>query len=97
MINNFWLSTKEHLSKRSFDSVVRKVMNQYNQGKVGNFRNYLATALTNRIEKLDFRRMKDRNKREMKQMKLERQQQQQQQQEQRSLTVSLPFYNWLES
>lgn len=53
--------TKDQLSGRSFNSVVRKVMSKYNQGKItkGKFRDYLVTALDNKINDLELRRQKE--------------------------------------
>jgi hypothetical protein len=59
IINNFRKSTKDELSDRSFNAIVRKVVDKYNQGKVTSFRDYLATALSRKIEELELRRQKN--------------------------------------
>ena len=48
IISNFQEATKEDLSLHSFNTVIRKVMDKYNQGEIGDgkFRDYFATALT---------------------------------------------------
>lgn len=103
VINNFREQTKEYLSKRSFDAVVRKVIDKYNQGKVYSFRDYLATALVKKIEDLEFRRMKEDAKSALKESKRKRN-------DSESINMvtgkirefvgefvpTVPFYNWLE-
>lgn len=60
LISAFYEEVKLDLTDRSFKSVVRKVMDKYRQGKIrGSFRDYLATALINKIEELELRRIKD--------------------------------------
>lgn len=60
LISVFYEEVKLDLTDRSFRSVVRKVMDKYRQGKIrGSFRDYLATALINKIEELELRRIKD--------------------------------------
>ncbi|KWW22731.1 hypothetical protein AS888_00015 [Peribacillus simplex] len=59
IIHNFREATKDELSDRSFKAIVRKVVDKYNQGKVTSFRDYLATALTQKIEELELRRQKN--------------------------------------
>jgi hypothetical protein len=93
---------KGKLSKRSFDSVLRKVMDKYNQGKVDSFRDYLATSLSTRVKDLETRKIKEKAKSAMNESK------------HRNKTVQskgydetinkaeyerkvVPFYNWLES
>ena len=65
IISNFRESTKDDLTNRSFNAVVRKVVDKYNQGKVNSFRDYLVTALTRKIEELELRRQKDKAKQEL--------------------------------
>lgn len=60
LISAFYEEVKLDLTDRSFKSVVRKVMDKYHQGKIkDSFRDYLATALINKIEELELRRIKD--------------------------------------
>lgn len=62
VINSLRLQTKDLLVKRSFDSVLRKVIDKYEQGKVSNFRDYLVTSLNAKIEELELRRIKEQAK-----------------------------------
>lgn len=57
--------TKKEITKRSFDSVLRKVMDKHKQGKVINFRDYLISSLNAKIEELELRRIKDQAKQEL--------------------------------
>lgn len=91
IISNFKEATKGELTERSFKSVIRKVIDKYNQGKVNSFRDYLATALIRKIEELELRRIKDNAK-----------QQSQVDKEKRANTLTnleistkVPFYDWL--
>lgn len=93
IISNFRVATKEELTDRSFKAVVRKVVDKYNQGKVNSFRDYLATALTRKIEELELRRLKDAAKEELVQSKKEERAEQLKKLE---ITSEIPFYNWLE-
>jgi hypothetical protein len=93
MISNFREATKEDISERSFKSVVRKVFDKHSQGKVNSFRDYLATALTKKIDELEFRRQKDNARQQLmlsaEKMKIEN--------KLNGLdTGDVPFYNWLE-
>jgi len=92
-ISNLREATKEELTDRSFNAVVRKVVDKYKQGKVKSFRDYLVTALSNKIEELELRRLKD----EEQQKALESIKQET---ETRLMNVEhqrpVPFYNWLE-
>ena len=92
IISNFREETKGDLSERSFKSVVRKVVDKYNQGKVGSFRDYLATALIRKIDELEFRRQKDNAKQQIEVSK--------QNKPRKNLNEmpirDVPFYNWLE-
>ncbi|MEI2357187.1 hypothetical protein [Mesobacillus zeae] len=91
IINNLREQTKDELSDRSFKSVVRKVVDKYNQGQIGNFREYLVSALNRKIEELEFRRQKDKAKQNIFQSKKI---------EVFNAKLSngrpVPFYNWLE-
>ncbi|MCU5407955.1 hypothetical protein OCA16_25790 [Bacillus cereus] len=62
IIKSLRLQTQELLTKRSFDSVLRKVVDKYEQGKVANFRDYLVTSLNAKIEELELRRIKEQAK-----------------------------------
>lgn len=95
IISNFRGSTKNELSDRSFNAVVRKVVDKYNQGKVNSFRDYLATALANKIDELELRRAKDEVKEKLKAGSQERIQQKKQELEQQPINNTIPFYNWL--
>lgn len=93
IISNLRESTKDELTERSFKSIVRKVVDKHNQGKVKNFRDYLATALINKIDELELRREQDGAKKILESDKEAR--------EERIRNVDVtrkivPFYNWLE-
>lgn len=62
IISSLRLQTQELLTKRSFDSVLRKVVDKHEQGKVSNFRDYLVTSLNAKIEELELRRIKEQAK-----------------------------------
>lgn len=90
-------ATKHKLIKRSFDNIVRKVVDKYNQGAIdfGKFRAYLFSALNNKIEELEFRRMKDRAKREIRKPRKRQEKENKLQNQEKKLEI--PFYNWLEA
>lgn len=94
LISNFRESTKDELTDRSFNSVVRKVMDKYEQGKVNSFRDYLVTALVKKIEELELRRAKDKAKEQLKATGRERILQRKQQLDEQPIK-ELPFYDWL--
>lgn len=96
IISNFRESTKDELSGRSFNAIVRKVVDKYNQGKINSFRDYLATALANKIEELEFRRAKDNAKERLKASKQLRIQKRMKELEELPLSKTVPVYNWLE-
>lgn len=96
LISNFRELTKGDLTDRSFNAIVRKVVDKYNQGKVRSFRDYLATALANKIEELELRRLKMTVREELKVSKRERSQQRKQELEKQPIVKELPLYNWLE-
>lgn len=96
LISNFRELTKGDLTDRSFNAIVRKVVDKYNQGKVRSFRDYLATALANKIEELELRRLKITVREELKVSKRERSQQRKQELEKQPIVKELPLYNWLE-
>jgi hypothetical protein len=82
--------TKKDLTARSFNAVLRKVLDKYKQGKVKSFRDYLATSLFDKIQKLELRREKERAKQEIRKGRTETLAAQEQQ------GKTVPFYNWLE-
>ncbi|MEC2075858.1 hypothetical protein [Metabacillus fastidiosus] len=85
-------ATEKELTDRSFNAVVRKVVDKYNQGKIDRFRDYLVTALANKIEELELRRMKDDAKQALYQSK---KQQTEDRLRNTEYTRIVPFYNWL--
>lgn len=96
IISNFRESTKDDLTDRSFKAVVRKVVDKYNQGKIISFRDYLASALANKIQELELRRAKLQAKEELKTSVQVKIQQKKQQLEEQPIIQKIPFYNWLE-
>lgn len=98
LISNLRAATKDELSGKSFKTVVRKVIDKYNQGKIGEgkFRDYLVTSLANKIEELEVRRAKDKARGELKVSKQERFQQRMQRLAALPVSETVPFYNWLE-
>lgn len=99
IISNFRESTKDELSGRSFNAVVRKVVDKYNQGKIneGKFRDYLATALANKIHELELRHAKNKAREELKISKQLRIEKRMKELEALPLREKVPFYNWLEA
>lgn len=99
IISNFREATKDDLSERSFKAVVRKVVDKYNQGKVNSFRDYLATALANKIYDLELRRAKDKARENLKTAKeqlIQEKIQKLEQLEKKPYVRRVPLYNWLE-
>ncbi|PFA66868.1 hypothetical protein CN378_12710 [Bacillus sp. AFS015802] len=96
LISNFRESTKDDLSERSFKAIVRKVMDKYNQGKVDSLRDYLATALANKIDELELRRAKSEAKEQLKANSPARIHEKKQELENQPIRKKVPFYNWLE-
>lgn len=103
IINLLREASKEDISNRSFKSVVNKVLDKYRQGKVGNFRDYLATSLANKIEQLELRRIKENAKSALKGSAVRNSEQihkhymqQIDQIESNSESIKVPFYNWLD-
>ncbi|RAT01375.1 hypothetical protein A6E27_22855 [Bacillus cereus] len=88
VINSLRLQTKDLLVKRSFDSVLRKVIDKYEQGKVSNFRDYLVTSLNAKIEELELRRIKEQAKQNLANRDRN--------EEPAPYTGQVPFYNWLD-
>jgi len=94
IISNFYEEVKEDLPDRSFKSVVRKVMDKYRQGKIKtSLRDYLATALINKIEELELRRIKDGAKQKLRARTSE---EIEDKLNTLKVTPNLPFYNWLD-
>lgn len=62
IVNELRALTKDDLPTVSFNAVVRKVTDMYEQNKIrqGNFRSYLMTALTTRMQDLQERRKQDK-------------------------------------
>jgi hypothetical protein len=93
IISNLREATKDELSERSFKSVVRKVVDKYNQGKVSSFRDYLVTALIRKIDELEFRRQKNEAKQ---QINISKKKQIETRIKNWEISEKVPFYNWLE-
>jgi hypothetical protein len=93
LISNFRDATKTDMTARTFNAVVRKVLDKYEQGKVSSFRDYLATALTKKIEEMDLRNQTYAAMRELREDKIKKTEDRL-----NNLKVSdnIPFYNWLE-
>ncbi|UYX52587.1 hypothetical protein M3Y14_30430 [Bacillus thuringiensis] len=51
---------KGKIQKRSFDSVLKKCINNYKKGTVPNYENYLITSIENKITDLEFRRKQEK-------------------------------------
>ncbi|WP_242311267.1 hypothetical protein [Bacillus cereus group sp. BfR-BA-01331] len=51
---------KGKIQKRSFDSVLKKCINNYKKGTVPNYENYLITSIENKITDLEFRREQEK-------------------------------------
>jgi hypothetical protein len=96
IISNFRESTKDDLTNRSFNAVVRKVVDKYNQGKINSFRDYLATALANKIDELELRRAKMEAREQLKANSQQRIVQRKEELENQPIRKTVPFYNWLE-
>jgi hypothetical protein len=104
IINLLRDATKDDLNDRSFKSVVRKVVDKYNQGKVGSFRDYLATSLANKIEALELRRIKEQARSALDESKARRADQMYKEYMKRISEVDsnpekfnqIKMYNWLE-
>lgn len=96
IISNFRQATKGELTERSFKAVVRKVIDKYNQGKVNSFRDYLATALTRKMEELELRKEQAKAKEELSEDKQRRLQQKANRLQKTEISHDVVFYNWLE-
>lgn len=88
LITEFREVTKDELTDRSFNCVIKKVMDKYNQGKVTNLRDYLATSLFAKVEELERRKEKDKTARDkVKDLKTKLE---------KVEVKELYLYNWLE-
>ena len=99
LIESIYEEVKDIISKRSFNAVLRRVMNKYEQGKIDNFRDYFVAALANKIEELEFKRMKVEAEKELKKSASERREQKIKEyieEQPIKATGNLIFYNWLE-
>lgn len=85
--------TKEDLTDRSFNSVVRKVMDKQQQGKVEKFRDYLTTALITKIDELEFRRSQDKAQQDFNESAKAKRDERIRNTD---ATRKVAFYNWLE-
>lgn len=99
IINSLRDATKDEINQRSFKAVLRKVMDKYNQGRVNSFRDYFVTALVNKIEELELRRMKEQAKSAIKEDKARRSRAKIRQEIEghEPNWDKVPLYNWLES
>ncbi|WP_257144137.1 hypothetical protein [Bacillus wiedmannii] len=52
---------KDKIQKRSFDSVLKKCINNYKKGTVPNYENYLITAVENKIIELELRKEREKS------------------------------------
>ncbi|PEN09700.1 hypothetical protein [Bacillus pseudomycoides] len=52
---------KGKIQKRSFDSVLKKCINNYKKGTVPNYENYLITAIENKIQELELRKEREKS------------------------------------
>lgn len=95
IISNLREATKDDLTDRSFKAIVHKVIDKYNQGAIGDgkFRDYLVSALSNKIEELELRRIKDKAKQEIQANKKQSIADRLNKQE---IKKDLPLYNWLD-
>ncbi|MFA2811510.1 hypothetical protein [Bacillus mycoides] len=96
IVNTLREATNDELTNRSFKSVLRKVIDKYNQGKISNFRDYFITALVNKIEELDLRRTKENAEKQLQEDRLNRNIILQSLST-HEYTGKIPFYNWLAS
>ncbi|MED3644322.1 helix-turn-helix domain-containing protein [Caldifermentibacillus hisashii] len=109
IISYFREETKNELTERSFKSIVRKVIDKYKQGTVNSFRDYFVTALCNKMQELELRKFKvkqraDLDREQLKQLNLVLRRNRQlveqgwrQYQEDKETGIQkVPFYNWLE-
>lgn len=94
IISNLRRATDGEITDRSFNAVVRKVVDKYNQGKVNSFRDYLSTALVKKIEELEYRRMKEKAKESLMKSKKQRTEEQL---AQPKIDPKILRYNWLEN
>lgn len=96
IVSNFREMTKDELTERSFKAVVRKVVDKHSQGKVNSFRDYLATALANKMEELELRKAKAEAREQLKANMQQRVEERKEKLEKQPIREVVPFYNWLE-
>lgn len=97
-------ATKDEINNRSFNTVVKKVVDKYIQGAIGEgkFRDYLVTSLLNKINELAERREKDESKKKELELKAVARAKRIEQiekawsGEQDPRLNNVPIYNWLE-
>lgn len=78
--------TKDELTARSFNAVLRKVKDKHHQGKIHtSFRDYFVTSLARKIEELELRRIKENAKVTLQNARPQR----------TPYTGKVPFYDWL--
>ncbi|HDR7545087.1 hypothetical protein [Bacillus sp. CH_442] len=94
IINSLREATRNELTDRSFKSILQKVIDKYNQGKICNFRDYFITALINKIEQLELRRIKEDAEKKLKKDKLDSNMLTRTLVE-HEYTGKVPLYNWL--
>lgn len=80
--------TKDNLTDRSFNTIVKKVVDKHKQGKVNSFREYLMASLLTKIEELEVQRAKEKAEKEFRENALK---------QMNNVTEKRPiFYNWLD-
>ncbi|HDR7969501.1 TPA: helix-turn-helix domain-containing protein [Bacillus pacificus] len=86
VINELREMTKDELTARSFNAVLRKVKDKHMQGKIHtSFRDYFVTSLARKIEELELRRIKENAKAALKNTRPPR----------TPYTGKIAFYDWL--
>ena len=88
VINELRKMTKDELTARSFNTLLRKVSDKRKQGKIKiGFRDYFVSALANKIEELENRRIKENAKKALENTRPKR----------IPYTGKIAFYDWLNS
>lgn len=88
VINELREMTKDELTARSFNSVLRKVKDKHVQGKIHtSFRDYFVSSLATKIEELEERRIKENAKKALENTRPKR----------TPYTGKIAFYDWLNS
>lgn len=86
VINELREMTKDELTARSFNSVLRKVKDKHVQGKIHtSFRDYFVSSLATKIEELEERRIKENAKKALENTRPKR----------TPYTGKIAFYDWL--